>query len=1271
MPSLPIPSSERSKSRNLPPPSPSLSRKPSWKAAIKGHRSRSNSEVDDDSIVGGSVTPSKFAGLGGGGGGGGGGAGGGGEEEGRNGGHYGYAISSYDQVNRPRAHWTIAADVVAKGSTMPKKRLVPLLRELCIRIGDCTVCDGAFFGALLAILRSAKEGDWDGKAVRLVHFFVRGMVTVQGDTEGRVLGSHWEGRGITPEQILEAVECFREESEHRSAVRQIPAFHTLATLCQLASVAGVGGHPSPVEVLRDSTLAPLKSFQAQERPERGAKSKGRALRQRQEAFEESLLVSSAIFSAIRQCPALARDERILPAVLLGCCSENPLAARHAFAVLADQAAQSPDMVSQTLLSKAMLVPTTVGMLQAPGGLASSGEEPNLADSLACVYYLRAVKALAFADALDDTMRLDMYRTMVSSVSDARHRVALEAMQCLLDHPRAWELLVNAQRQSRDADIFRRVVDRIKVCVEEATAPATAAAAAATAAAAPSGPPSRPGSPPLPPSAPTDHGNVHRKKKGKSSAGVGDGPTGAGGSEAVVPCNWALAHAACRVCRVVGRTFQVAISYHTMQSQNRAGGEANGSSSFTTNAVAGGSTGASTGASVSERRGSGASKSNPRPPSINTRPGFSDALIPLGDGGNVSGNGNGNPSTPDTGAAFNLLGLPPSPAPRSGVTGASAWGATVEAVKGGGGGLRGGGDVMAGQVVEEQNTAAIRDLCRALQQHRLLESPHLHVRSLALEAMFLLVPDPSPLDPQLRGLWDWLQQRVEQCPSTLPDSVLSELVDTLLTRVQCSAASREEVIPIALALTESFMYQVPSEEMGRCVLRAWCQCAGYGGRARESVLQSVYRILDRDIALPPERPHAAFASATNQRASTGRVSADRRGSRHTRGMPSEDWTRQPGFAGAMGSEDGIQSGKGTPTVASGSSGSGGFATSLNGVSMILGGEEASRWGKAGGSDAGGQSEPPRLAYLRAKTAATRVKRSAYWFLGEYCCQLTGAPTHTDPAVDSPRSADQSPPSKPKPNRGDDLLEVWGSSSAPSRSDGGAARPPAASGFNGLEAGARVVAHPVVSAMNGATVSMMMRLKHAAMFEDFQTRYTCASALCKIALRLPDPVRFDAYCFLKGLADSAALFPLVVQRPSEERERDRIPTTASDAEGDSGRDGDGLLEGFRREQELLSERMEIVGAYGIGEVVTPVLDYLGCVYSSADKETSQQSSAEGSPPDKEASSTSAREAELLELYRPGSAGVAAAAAVAALVDAVQEAAKGQGGASAAGPADAVQT
>lgn len=97
-------------------------------------------------------------------------------------------------------------------------------------------------------------------------------------------------------------------------------------------------------------------------------------------------------------------------------------------------------------------------------------------------------------------------------------------------------------------------------------------------------------------------------------------------------------------------------------------------------------------------------------------------------------------------------------------------------------------------------------------------------------MFLLVPDPSPLDPQLRGLWDWLQQRVEQCPSTLPDSVLSELVDTLLTRVQCSAASREEVIPIALALTESFMYQVRGHNGAGC----FCSCASFPAFLRSAV-----------------------------------------------------------------------------------------------------------------------------------------------------------------------------------------------------------------------------------------------------------------------------------------------------------------------------------------------------------------------------------------------------------------------------------------------------
>lgn len=89
------------------------------------------------------------------------------------------------------------------------------------------------------------------------------------------------------------------------------------------------------------------------------------------------------------------------------------------------------------------------------------------------------------------------------------------------------------------------MDRIKVCVEEATGPAAAAAAS-------NGSHSRPGSPPLQPADPGS--SSQKKKKGKRSADSDQSRAGASDAQ----CNWALAHAACRVCRVVGRTFQKAI-----------------------------------------------------------------------------------------------------------------------------------------------------------------------------------------------------------------------------------------------------------------------------------------------------------------------------------------------------------------------------------------------------------------------------------------------------------------------------------------------------------------------------------------------------------------------------------------------------------------------------------------------------------------------------------------------------------------------------------------
>lgn len=135
------------------------------------------------------------------------------------------------------------------------------------------------------------------------------------------------------------------------------------------------------------------------------------------------------------------------------------------------------------------------------------------------------------------------------------------------------------------------------------------------------------------------------------------------------------------------------SYQTLQNQSRAGsdggGGGSGSSSTAVAAAGNSSTGASSagasGGGGGERRGS--VTSGPRPPSISMRHGFSDALVDVGS----------SPVTPDTGAAFNLLGLPPSPAPRSGAIGASAWGATVGGGGGGGGTSRSVGDMMAGQV----------------------------------------------------------------------------------------------------------------------------------------------------------------------------------------------------------------------------------------------------------------------------------------------------------------------------------------------------------------------------------------------------------------------------------------------------------------------------------------------------------------------------------------------------------------------------------------------
>lgn len=89
-----------------------------------------------------------------------------------------------------------------------------------------------------------------------------------------------------------------------------------------------------------------------------------------------------------------------------------------------------------------------------------------------------------------------------------------------------------------------------------------------------------------------------------------------------------------------------------------------------------------------------------------------------------------------------------------------------------------------------------------------------------------------------------------------------------------------------------------------------------------------------------------------------------------------------------------------------------------------------------------------------------------------------------------------------------------------------------------------------------------LSHPYCFFFPKTRHTCASALCKVALRLPDPVRFDAYCFLKGLADAADVFPLI---KSHGRTAMGSAACVDETRASS-------LDDYWREQEDLTERIE---------------------------------------------------------------------------------------------------
>ena len=91
------------------------------------------------------------------------------------------------------------------------------LRELTIRTGDGALLNGLFFAGLVRVLRELRDKDWDRKCARYIHYYLRALVTPEGDTEGRAGGAGgplWRGRGVTLKRLLDAVSAVEAEARH-------------------------------------------------------------------------------------------------------------------------------------------------------------------------------------------------------------------------------------------------------------------------------------------------------------------------------------------------------------------------------------------------------------------------------------------------------------------------------------------------------------------------------------------------------------------------------------------------------------------------------------------------------------------------------------------------------------------------------------------------------------------------------------------------------------------------------------------------------------------------------------------------------------------------------------------------------------------------------------------------------------------------------------------------------------------------------------------------
>ncbi len=94
-----------------------------------------------------------------------------------------------------------ASEIAAGGGKCTGKDLVLRLREMSLNIGDTSSIRGDVLVGLVRAIEKSKDKDWDRKAVREAHYFIRAMVTPDGDPKGFTLRDQVTKRGITADHI--------------------------------------------------------------------------------------------------------------------------------------------------------------------------------------------------------------------------------------------------------------------------------------------------------------------------------------------------------------------------------------------------------------------------------------------------------------------------------------------------------------------------------------------------------------------------------------------------------------------------------------------------------------------------------------------------------------------------------------------------------------------------------------------------------------------------------------------------------------------------------------------------------------------------------------------------------------------------------------------------------------------------------------------------------------------------------------------------------------